>query len=752
MEPKMILNSHDMLNSLNPAQQQAVSAPLGHQLILAGAGSGKTRVLTHRIAWLIENENISPFNILAVTFTNKAANEMRSRLEKMLRLPSKSMWIGTFHGLSHRFLRAHWQEAGLPQSFQILDSDDQFRMIRRVIHALNLDEDRCPPKEAQWFINGQKEEGREPHEVQARDFAMQTSIKIYQAYDQACKRAGVIDFTDLLLKTYKLLLSNAELRQHYQSRFRCLLVDEFQDTNALQYLWLKLFAGDSNSVMIVGDDDQSIYGWRGARIENIHRFSKDFPGAQIIRLEQNYRSSATILKAANALISQNSGRLGKNLWTDDKEGEAITIYAGFNEADEAFFIVNRIRDLRNDGYALRDIAILYRSNAQSRVLEEALMQFGLPYRVYGGLRYFDRQEIKDALAYLRIIANHADDPAFERIINTPTRGIGDRTLVSIRDYAKENSLTLWGALQELIDKKYFSARAQTSLLAFVDLINTMSEKTIAMELHKKVEYIIHASGLIEHYRKEKGEKGLTRLENLEELVNAALQFSQDGVPDDMPPLAAFLAYAALESGEEQADVYDDCVQLMTLHSAKGLEFPAVFLAGCEEELFPHYLSMNDPKALEEERRLCYVGVTRAMRKLFMTYAEVRRTYGKEAYHRPSRFLHEIPAELVNEIRFRTKVSRPGAASSSGFSSPYRNYDNRNYDSYDSEGGNSNNGGNGSYKPQAQGKFRIGQEVHHRIFGSGIVLDCEGDGEDMKVKVKFNKVGTKLLIASYLTAK
>lgn len=710
-----------ILNSLNPAQQEAVRAPLGHQLILAGAGSGKTRVLTHRIVWLIEQEKISPYNILAVTFTNKAANEMRSRVEKMLNLSAKTMWIGTFHGLSHRFLRAHWQEAGLPQSFQILDSDDQFRMIRRVIQALNLDEDRFPPKEAQWFINAQKEEGREPHQVDVRDYIMQTMLKVYQAYQEACLRAGVIDFADLLLKTHKLLLNHAELRTHYQSRFRCLLVDEFQDTNTIQYSWLKLFAGNLNSVMIVGDDDQSIYGWRGARIENIQRFSHDFPGAAVIRLEQNYRSSGTILKAANVLIAQNTGRLGKNLWTEGKDGEPITVYAGFNEADEAFFIVNRIRELRQGDYSLRDMAILYRSNAQSRVIEEALMQFGIPYRVYGGLRYFDRQEIKDALAYLRLIANRSDDPAFERIINTPTRGIGDRTIVTIREHAKSASITMWESLQQLIEQKLFSARAENALISFIQLINSMTENTTSSELHKQVEHVIQNSGLIDHYRKEKGEKGLTRLENLDELVSAAHQFSQDGVTDDMPPLAAFLAYAALESSDEQADVYDDCVQLMTLHSAKGLEFPVVFLAGCEEELFPHYRSLEDPKALEEERRLCYVGVTRAMRKLFMTYAEVRRTYGKEVYHRPSRFLHEIPPELINEIRFRTKVSRPQAIPN-------------------------------SYKPEAEGAFRVGQEVRHLIFGVGTVLHCDGDGEDMKVKVRFAKVGTKVLIASYLKAK
>ncbi len=713
-------------NSLNPAQQEAVQAPLGHQLILAGAGSGKTRVLTQRIAWLIQHEGISPFNILAVTFTNKAANEMRSRVENMLRMPAKAMWIGTFHGLSHRFLRAHWQEAGLPQTFQILDSDDQFRLIRRVIKALNLDEDRFPPKESQWFINKQKEQAREPHQVDSYDVSNQMLIRIYQAYQEACQRAGVIDFADLLFKTYRLLQTNDDLRAHYQTRFRCLLVDEFQDTNTIQYLWLKLFAGDQGAVMIVGDDDQSIYGWRGAQVENIHRFSSDFPGATVIRLEQNYRSTGTILQAANALISQNAGRMGKNLWTEGKDGERITVYAAFNETDEAFFIVNRIRELRQSDYRLRDIAILYRSNAQSRVIEEALMQFGIPYRVYGGLRYFDRQEIRDALAYLRLIANRSDDPAFERIINTPTRGIGDRTISAIRDYAKETGFTLWNALIQLLEQKQFAARTETALTSFVNLINTMSERSLTMALDKQVEYVLNASGIIEHYRKEKGEKGLTRIENLEELVNAAHQFSQEGVPDDMPPMAAFLAYAALESSEEQAETYDDSVQLMTLHSAKGLEFPVVFLGGCEEELFPHYLCMNDPKGLEEERRLCYVGVTRAMKKLFMTYAEVRRLFGREAHHRPSRFLHEIPSELIEEIRFRTKVSRPSSYPSSSMKN--------------------------TYVPQSEGRFRIGQEVHHQIFGTGTILDCEGDGDDMKVKVRFAQVGTKLLIASYLSPK
>lgn len=711
------MDAHSILNSLNPAQQEAVQAPLGHQLVLAGAGSGKTRVLTHRIAWLVKQENISPFNILAVTFTNKAANEMRHRIETMLNISSKAMWIGTFHGISHRFLRAHWEAASLPQSFQILDSDDQQRMVRRVIQALNLDEERFPPKEMTWFINKQKEENREPHESQARDYTDETRIKIYAGYQDACKLAGVIDFTDLIMKTCRVLQTNEELRTHYQARFRCLLVDEFQDTNPLQYTWLKLFAGENNSVMIVGDDDQSIYGWRGARIENLHRFTKDFPGAKTIRLEQNYRSTGNILKAANHLIEQNTGRLGKNLWTEGQAGDPITVYSAFNETDESFYIVNRIRELRQD-YHLREMAILYRSNAQSRVIEEALMQFGLPYRVYGGLRYFDRQEIRDALAYMRLVNNHADDPAFERIINTPTRGIGDRTVTAIRDHARANGITLWESMGQLINDKFFPTRAETALQSFVNLIENMAERTLTLELSKQVEHVLYASGLIDHYRKEKGEKGLTRIENMEELINAAHQFTQEGVQDEMPPLAAFLAYAALESSDEQAEEYEDCVQLMTLHSAKGLEFPVVFMGGCEEELFPHYLCMHDPKALEEERRLCYVGMTRAMKKLYMTYAELRRMHGKESYHRPSRFISELPPELLHEVRFRAKVSRP---------MPVRN----------------------SYTPSAQGKFKIGQDVKHRIFGTGTVIDCEGDGEDMKVKVRFAKVGTKMLIASYL---
>ncbi|OGT37610.1 MAG: DNA helicase II [Gammaproteobacteria bacterium RIFCSPHIGHO2_12_FULL_38_14] len=707
-----------ILNSLNREQQAVVASPLRHQLVLAGAGSGKTRVLTHRIVYLIQEAHLSPAHVLAVTFTNKAAAEMRTRVETLLGVSAKTMWIGTFHGLSHRLLRAHVEEAHLPASFQILDADDQFRMVRRVIQALGLDEDKFQAKSAQWFINSQKEEGLMPNQVVLRQAHDQTYLRIYQTYQEACQRAGVIDFADLLLKTFQLLQNNTALRHHYQEKFRAILVDEFQDTNAIQYAWLKLLAGDQTTLMIVGDDDQSIYGWRGARIENIQRFSKDFPEATLTRLEQNYRSTGTILKAANALIAQNSGRLGKNLWTDGREGDPITIYAGFNETDEAYFITSRIRELKQD-YKFSEIAVLYRSNAQSRVLEEALMCAGIPYRVYGGLRYFDRAEIKDALAYLRLLMNRSDDTALERIINTPTRGIGDRTVQAIRESAKNLGVTLWQALIHLLNEHFFSARTEHALQAFVDLIQEIDVDTAALPLHQQIEWMLNKSDLMNHYRKEKGEKGITRVENLEELVNAAHQFMQEGASEDLPPLASFLAYAALESGSEQASAYDDSIQLMTLHAAKGLEFPVVFLAGCEEELFPHYLSMHDPLALEEERRLCYVGITRAMRKLFMTYAEVRRLHGKETYHRPSRFLHEIPEEFIDQIRFRTKVSKVSHTN--------------------------------TFYAEPDSPFRIGQTVTHRIFGEGVVLEIEGDGEQAKVRVRFKEAGTKILIASFLMA-
>lgn len=714
-----------ILDSLNDAQREAVSAPLSHQLVLAGAGSGKTRVLTHRIAYLVETQGLSPYNILAVTFTNKAANEMRHRIEQLLGPAAKTMWIGTFHSLAHRLLRTHWREAGLPEGFQILDSDDQYRMVRRTIAALSLDEDRWPVKQAQYFINGKKDEGIEPHQLpDYGDVAARTMIKIYRAYEETCQRSGLIDFADLLLKTHKLMASQSDVLAHYQERFRCILVDEFQDTNAIQYAWIRLMAGQQSHVMIVGDDDQSIYGWRGAKVENLQRFCKDFPNAITTRLEQNYRSTGTILKAANALIENNSDRLGKNLWTDGDDGDQIQVYSAFNDLDEAHFIVNRIRDWQKEGNRLSDVAILYRSNAQSRVIEEALMQFGMAYRVYGGLRFFERAEIKDALGYLRLLSNRDDDAAFERVVNTPTRGVGDRTLVTLREYAQQYRTSLWSASKALLEQNHFPARAANSLEKFLQLIETLDDDTKNFALYEQTEHVIHNSGLIEHYRKEKGEKGLARIENLEELVNAARQFeTDDNAIQDMPKLAAFLAYTALESGEGQADKFEDCVQLMTLHSAKGLEFPVVFLCGCEEGLFPHYMSMEDPKGLAEERRLCYVGITRAMQKLYITHAEVRRLHGKEVRHRASRFLNEIPSDLLNEARLKTKVSRPQVTPLSV-----------------------------SMTQKSVGGLNMGQRVTHHVFGDGMILQCEGHGEHARIQVRFEKAGTKWLIASFVSAK
>ncbi len=713
-----------ILDSLNDAQREAVTAPLGHQLVLAGAGSGKTRVLTHRIAYLVEQEGLSPFNILAVTFTNKAASEMRSRIETLLGPTAKHMWIGTFHGLAHRLLRSHWQEAGLPEGFQILDSDDQYRLVKRTIAALNLDEDRWPVKQAQYFINGKKDEGLNADNIPDHgDAVARTFVKIFKTYQDTCQRSGLIDFADLLLRTHQLWQTKPDVLAQYQERFRCILVDEFQDTNTIQYAWVRILAGVNNHVMIVGDDDQSIYGWRGAKVENIQRFCNDFPGALTTRLEQNYRSTGTILKAANALIENNSKRLGKNLWTSEGDGEQIQVYAAFNDLDEAHFIVNRIRDWQRAGNRLNDVALLYRSNAQSRVLEEALMQYGMPYRVYGGLRFYERAEIKDVLAYLRLIANRNDDAAFERVVNTPTRGVGDKTIVTLREYATQYALSLWASAQALLEQQHFPARAAKALENFLKLIDGLASDTENLPLYEQTEHVIHNSGLIEHHRKEKGEKGLARLENLEELVNAARQFDAgDNVVDDMPRLSAFLSYTALESGENQAEKFEDCVQLMTLHSAKGLEFPVVFLCGCEEGLFPHYMSMEDPKGLEEERRLCYVGITRAMQKLFITYAEVRRLHGKEARHRPSRFLAEIPSELLHEARLKTKVSRPQMPTLSE-----------------------------SMHQKSVGSLSVGQRVNHHVFGDGLILQCEGYGEHARIQVRFESAGSKWLIASFVTA-
>ena len=715
------MSTHPLLADLNE-RQQAVSATDGHMLVLAGAGSGKTRVLVHRIAWLIQERQYSPFSVLAVTFTNKAAAEMRGRVEQLVGSSVRGMWIGTFHGLAHRLLRAHYMDVGLPQNFQILDSDDQQRLIKRLIKSLNLDDKRWPAKQAQWYINGKKDEGLRPQHIETYDPTEQTLKEIYTLYQESCDRAGLVDFAELLLRAHELLRNNRIVREHYQNRFRHILVDEFQDTNSIQYAWVRLLAGERNSVTIVGDDDQSIYGWRGAKVENIHQFLSDFEGAGTIRLEQNYRSTSTILRAANSVISNNSGRLGKDLWTDGNDGEPISLYAGFNEMDEARYIVARIEEWRDQGGSLQDAALLYRSNAQSRILEEALLHARIPYRIYGGLRFFDRQEIKDALAYLRILGNRDDDAAIERVINTPTRGIGNRTLEMIRQAARERGESLWQASKYMVNEKQLAGRARNAVGSFLDFMEALDDETEEFSLGRLSDEVIKKSGLMAMYEAEKGEKAETRVENLKELVTACENFTLDDAEEDMTPLNAFLAHAALEAGEEQADEYQDAVQLMTLHSAKGLEFPLVFMTGVEEGLFPSQQSMDEPGRLEEERRLCYVGMTRAMQKLVLTYAEQRRIYGQELFHKVSRFISEIPPDTLHEVRIQTKVEKP---------SSYSRFNNA-----------------ASHEAFEQTGYSLGQRVRHPKFGEGTVLNYEGTGPQSRVQINFDNVGSKWLVVSY----
>ena len=715
-----------LIASLNDGQRQAVTASLGRQLVLAGAGSGKTRVLVHRIAWLIQLENASPHSILSVTFTNKAAAEMRARIEQMLGHNPAGMWVGTFHGLAHRLLRAHWQEAGLSESFQILDSDDQQRLIKRVIRELGLDEQRWPPRQSQWFINGQKDEGIRPQNIQpGGDLFLATQLSIYQAYEAACARAGVIDFAELLLRALDLWRDKPGLLEHYQRRFRHILVDEFQDTNAVQYAWLRMLAKGGESLMVVGDDDQSIYGWRGAKIENIQQFGTDFADSEIIRLEQNYRSTAGILKAANALIANNQGRLGKELWTEDGDGEPISLYAAFNEHDEARYVVESIEDaLRKDGLKRSEIAILYRSNAQSRVLEEALLREKIPYRIYGGQRFFERLEIKNAMAYLRLLDGRGNDAALERVINVPARGIGEKTVEAIRAFAREQDLSMWEAIRLMVANKALPGRASGALAGFIELIDNLAAKVLSMPLHLMAQTVIEQSGLITYHKEEKGEKGQARVENLEELVSAARTFENDE-DDELSPLQAFLSHASLEAGDTQAAENEDSIQLMTLHSAKGLEFPQVFLVGMEEGLFPHKMSLEEPGRLEEERRLAYVGITRAMQKLVISYAETRRLYGSETYNKVSRFVREIPPQLVQEVRLSNSVTRPfNSSSSMSGSSLFA----------------------GSAVPDTG--FNLGQRVRHSLFGEGTILNFEGAGAQARVQVNFEDEGSKWLMLGY----
>jgi DNA helicase-2/ATP-dependent DNA helicase PcrA len=708
----------DIIEPLNEAQRAAVTAEDRPTLVLAGAGSGKTRVLVHRIAWVIRVNGVAAQHVLAVTFTNKAAAEMRERIERLLGFPTRNLWIGTFHGLSHRMLRIHAAAAGLSPDFQIMDSDDQVRLIRRMLRGMELDENIWVPKELAWFINAQKDEGLRPKDLRDEGNAgRRQMIDLYAAYEKTCAAANLIDFGELLLRSLELLRDNEDLLRQYRTRFKHVLVDEFQDTNAIQYRWLKLLAGPSGIPFVVGDDDQSIYRWRGARVENLHKFQQDYPGTHIVRLEQNYRSTANILNAANAVIEHNSSRLGKTLWTEGAAGAPIKLYSAFNERDEAEFVINRIQDYVGQGNRRSEIAVLYRSNAQSRVFEEGVLAAGIPYRVYGGLRFFERMEIKDALAYLRLMANRDDDPSFERVVNTPPRGVGARTVELVRDQARAAGTSLWRAAAALIAEGRLAKRAAESLWGFLNLVEQLDKDTRNLALHEQVQRVTERSGLIAHHGKNADAGGDARVENLEELVTAAREVFTDE-SSELPPLAEFLAFAVLESGDGQAEAYQDSVQLMTLHSAKGLEFSLLFLCGMEDGLFPHQRSLNDAAGLEEERRLCYVGITRARKELYLTHAEQRRLHGEQKYSIPSRFLREIPAELVEEVRPAMVVSRP----------IYRRTE--------------------SLSTAIAGGLRLGQRVRHGKFGEGVVLRSSGSGAHTQVEVNFEGSGTKWLVVAY----
>ena len=735
-----------IIEPLNDEQRAAVTAENGHALVLAGAGSGKTRVLAHRVAWLVATGQARPSGILAVTFTNKAAREMRARIEAILERPIGGMWVGTFHGIAHRFLRAHREEAGFGESFQIVDSDDQLRLVRRLMREMNLDEGSWPPKQAQGFINGRKENGvRARHLPEPGDLWERRMSEVYRTYEGACAASGLVDFAELLLRAWEVLREQPGLLAEYQERFAHLLVDEFQDTNALQYAWISLLAGDRGRLFMVGDDDQSIYGWRGARIENIQKFAREFRGVTTFKLEENYRSTPKILAAANAVIAHNAGRLGKNLRTSKSGGEPILSYSAYNDLDEARFVVSRIEQARNEGWRLDDHAVLYRTSAQSRVIEDALRAAGVAYRIHGGLRFYERAEIKDAVAYLRLAASRDDDAGFERGVNVPARGVGARSIALLREHARFRGCSLWGAATDLANDGSLTGRPATGVRTFLEIVERLAESEEGRPLDELVAMTIETSGLVEHYRQEKGERAEARLENLNELITAARRFedrlAREPDPEDEyadRPLAAFVRHTVLEAGEGQADEHADCVQLMTLHAAKGLEFPAVFLCGMEEGLFPHQRSLESHAQLEEERRLCYVGMTRAKQRLYLTNAESRRLHRMESYPSPSRFLREVPPELVEEVRLGGHRASPGA---SGSRWPRRGSGRR----------------SGSFAPgdaAASGlavedhAFALGQRVRHGKFGEGVVLSLEGDGAHARVHVNFAAAGAKWLVVAY----
>ena len=715
-----------LLDNLNPEQLAAVTLPDQHALILAGAGSGKTRVLTTRIAWLIQTGRTGPSGLLAVTFTNKAAREMLTRISAQLPINTRGMWVGTFHGLCNRFLRAHHREAGLPQLFQILDSQDQLSAVKRVLRRMNADEDKFPPRQVQYFISGNKEEGRRPAEAEVYDDFSRRSVEFYAAYEEQCQKEGVVDFSELLLRTFELLSRNEVLRDHYRNRFRYILVDEFQDTNRLQYRWLKLLCGPESVMFAVGDDDQSIYRFRGANVGNMGDFERDFKVENVIRLEQNYRSHGHILSAANALISNNTRRLGKNLWTAEGEGEPIRVYEAPSDGYEAAWIAEEVKSLVADGHARRDIAVLYRSNAQSRVLEHALFSQGIPYRVYGGLRFFERLEIKHALAYLRLVAAPEDDGAFLRVVNFPTRGIGARSIEQLQDAAKLHGTSLYAAVPHL------SGKAGNSIGAFVAIIENLRAETKDLPMPEVIEHMLEKSGLIRHYQAERD--GADRIENLNELVNAAAAFVQEAETQD---LASFLAHAALESGDNQAAEGMDALQMMTVHSAKGLEFHAVFITGLEEGLFPHEQSVNEDDGLEEERRLMYVAITRARTRLYVSFAQTRMLHGQTRYNIPSRFVDEIPEGLLKWLTPRLRGHSAYTASSP----------------YVSGSAWADDAATGKPEPRTShassgSAYRIGQTVTHAKFGQGVIVSAEGSGADARLQINFGRQGMKWLALAF----
>jgi len=761
--------------NLNDAQNEAVTSNKNAILVLAGAGSGKTRVLTERIGWLMQ-QGVALDSIMAVTFTNKAANEMRHRLEQKIGMKLNRMWLGTFHGLAHRFLRLHWQEAGFDQNFHIIDSEDQYRLIRRIQKELNLDEEKWPAKQAQAFINRNKDMCLRPQDVKPYDHIAATLLKVYEAYSVSCKRGNLIDFAELLLRTYEVLQEKPDILAHYKKRFHHILIDEFQDTNSLQYLWIKMLAQDSANLLVVGDDDQSIYSWRGAKVENIQLLINDFVDVHVVRLEQNYRSTSNILQAANAVIANNQNRMGKNLWTSGAAGELITLYTAYNETEEAKYVVKKIHAIKNSLQInkLCEVAILYRSNAQSRLFEEQLLYSGIPYRIYGGLRFFERAEIKDVLAYLRVMINVNDDAALERIINVPTRGIGETTLLLLRNYARQQQISLFAAIEEMIAQKLVAARAATNLGNFCQLLQSLQQHISDMRLEELTEHVIKTSGLHDYFAQDKNERNLMRTDNLEELVNAAKQFAQDYQSNfeqgtsTLEMLTGFLANASLEAGEApQAVASDDCVQLMTLHSAKGLEFHTVFLCGLEEGLFPHMMSITKSDDQEEERRLCYVGITRARHKLYCTYAENRQWYGVTSFRQKSRFLAEIPEELFDMEDSLLDCRSTGY---SGTGSGYRSESGVGSSSRSGVGTGAKSSrstwvssamtrthatkpiekskANGGMSESECAGFAIGQRVSHAKFGDGIIMDFEGQGEHLLIQIKFARIGSKWLSPAY----